>query len=131
MRAWTNSIRELAHKVTDLGGMVSDDELIVVLTNNLPDSYQPLIVSLELVDEKKLTVDYVIARLVNEEDRQGKDTNEDTLGLYANTPKRRTPRSEITCFGCGEKGHYQFECLKERGKEEPGKPNKPAGGMLL
>jgi len=68
MRAWTNSIRELAHKVTDLGGMVSDDELIVVLTNNLPDSYQPLIVSLELVDERKLTVNYVIACLVNKED---------------------------------------------------------------
>jgi len=32
----------------------------VVLTNNLPDSYQPLIVSLELVEESKLTVDYVI-----------------------------------------------------------------------
>jgi hypothetical protein len=68
MRAWTNNIRELAHKITDLGGTISGDELIVILTNNLPDSYH---VSLELVEESKLTVDYVINRLVNEEDQKG------------------------------------------------------------
>src|SRR5258706_12614892 len=32
MRAWKNSIRELARKISELGGIVSDDELIVVLT---------------------------------------------------------------------------------------------------
>ena len=32
MHVWTNSIRELARKISDLGGNVSDDELTVVLT---------------------------------------------------------------------------------------------------
>ena len=110
MRAWTNSICELARKITDLGGTVSDDELIVVLTNKLPDSYQPLIVSLELVDEKNLTVDYVITRLVNEEDRQGNDTNTEGTALSVRVAKHKTPRSQITCWTCGKKGHYLNEC---------------------
>ena len=124
MRAWTNSIRELARKISDLGGSVSDDELIVVLTNKLPESYQPLIVSLELVDESKLTVDYVITRLVNEEDRQGKETKEEVLALSASTAKRRTPRSEITCWGCKKKGHYSYECPDATNGET--KSQKPA-----
>ena len=74
-RAWTTSICELARKMTDLDGTVLNDELVVVLTNKLPDSYWPLIVSLELVEESKLNVDYVIAPLVSEEDQQGKETN--------------------------------------------------------
>jgi len=51
----------------------------VVLTNSLPDSYQPLIVSLKLVEESKLTVDYVISHLTNEEDLQGKEVNNESL----------------------------------------------------
>ena len=68
MHAWMNSICKLAHKITNLGGTISDDELIVVLTNKLPDLYQPLIILLELVNEKNLTINYVITHLVNEED---------------------------------------------------------------
>ena len=106
MRAWTNGIRDLARKISDLGGSVSDEELIVVLTNNLPDSYQPLIVSLELVEEKPLTVDYVVDRLINEEGRQGKVGDEGSLAILARNAKQKTPRSQITCWKCKKKGHY-------------------------
>ena len=109
MRAWINSIRDLARKISDLGGSVSDDEL-VVLTNNLPDPYQPLIVSLELVGEKTLTVDYVVNRLINEEDRQGKEGN----ALSARNAKPlKSPRSQITRWKCKKKGHYSYECQDE------------------
>jgi hypothetical protein len=37
MHAWTNEVREPVRKITGLGGTVPDDELIVVLTNNLPN----------------------------------------------------------------------------------------------
>ena len=47
MRAWTNTIRELARKICDLGEAVQDDELIVILTKNPPASHQPPIVSFE------------------------------------------------------------------------------------
>ena len=55
----TARMDDLARKMTDLDGTVLSDELMVVLTNKLPDSYWPLIVSLELVEESKLNVDYV------------------------------------------------------------------------
>jgi len=110
MRSWANGIRELARKITDLGGTVSDDDLIVVLTNKLPDSYQPLIVSLELVNEAERTVDYIVSRLINEEDRQGKEVNEESLALSARKTKPKTPKSQITCWTCHQKGHYSSDC---------------------
>ena len=114
MRAWTNSIRELARKVSDLGGNVSDDKLIVFLTNNPPGSYQPLIVSLELVEESNLTVNYVVNRLMNEEGRQRKEGNEESLGLSARNAKQKTARSQITCWKCKKKVHYSYSCPDEQ-----------------
>jgi len=96
MRAWTNSVRELALRITEFGGVVSDDEQIVVLTNNVPDSYQPLIVSLELVEESNITIDYVISRLINEENRQGSGengANGENAALSARSTRTRTPES--------------------------------------
>ena len=113
MRAWTNGVRDLACKIFDIGRIVSDDELIVVLTNKLLDSYQPLIVSLELVEEKSLTVNYVVNCLINEEDRQGQEGNEEPLALSARTAKQKTPQSQITCWRCKKKGHYSYECQDE------------------
>ena len=81
MRAWTNSIRELARKISDLVGNVSDDELI-------------------------LTVEYVVNRLINEEDRLRKEGNEESLVLSARNAKQKTPRSQITCWKCKKKEHY-------------------------
>ena len=68
MHTWTNSICKLTCKITDLSGTISNNEIIVVLTDKLPNLYEPLIVLLELVDEKNLTINYVITHLVNEED---------------------------------------------------------------
>ena len=121
MCAWTNNIHELVHKITKLSGIVLDEDLIVVLTNNLPESYQPLIVSLELVEESKLTTDYIINCLVNEEDQQGREQPEKQLALEARA-KPKTPKSQIMCWNCNKRGHYSIECPdSEDGDKKNGK----------
>ena len=80
--------------------------------NNLPGSYRPFIVSLELVEESNLTVEYVINRPINEEDRQRKEGNEESLALSARNAKQKTPRSQITCWKC-KKGHHSYSCPDE------------------
>src|SRR5258707_89993 len=110
MCAWTNDIRELTRKITDLSGVVPDEDLVVILTNNLPKSYQPLIMSLELLEESKLTADYIINHLVNKEDQQQHAHPKKQLALSARNTKPKSPRSQITCWNCSKKGHYQSEC---------------------
>ena len=109
MHTWTNSICKLTCKITDLSGTISNNEIIVVLTDKLPNLYEPLIVLLELVDEKNLTINYVITHLVNEEDQQGDDMNVEGTALSARVAKCKTPRSQITCWMCNKKGHYLNE----------------------
>lgn len=81
MCAWTTDIHDLTHRISDLGRGILDDELIVVLTNNLPDSYQLLIIFLELVGENPH------CQLCH----QGKEGDEGSLAILARNIKQKTP----------------------------------------
>ena len=126
MSKWVISVRDLARQIKDLKGDISDEEIIVVLTDSLPDSYTPLVFQLDTMEEKDRTLSHVITQLIEEERRQteGRDW-EDPLALVAAAKRKRKDRSKITCFGCGEKGHYRSECQQE--KEEL---KNPGGGTL-
>ena len=105
-------------------------------TNSLPESYAPLIVQLDAMEESHRTISHVITRLIGEERRQAgeeweKDREEDSLALLA-ARRRRRDRSEVICFGCGEKGHYRSNCPKEQGtNEEPTTTSKGTQPKLL
>ena len=129
MSMWIAAVRDVARQIKDLGGEVLDDEVIVVLTSSLPDSYTPLVVHLDSLSDSTRTISSTITRLVGEERRQagerGTDHEDSALAFHAPRWKRKDI-SEVTCFGCGEKGHYRSEC--------PAKATeKPAGakGSLL
>jgi len=78
-----------------------------VLTMGLPDSYDTFVIALDSTDSSALTLDYVIGRLLNEESR--KTPNSAREAAFRADGKRR-PVSEITCFNCQKKGHYQSNC---------------------
>ena len=113
MSTWITSVRDIARQIQDLKGDVAEEDIIVILTNSLPETYGPLVVQLDVMEEKEHTLSHVITCLVGEECRQNgdKDWEEDTIALAA-TWKPRRDRADITCFGCGEKGHYRNECPK-------------------
>jgi hypothetical protein len=49
--------------------------------------------------------------LLNEEARQGIPTTDSApVALAATRTRTKTPLSEITCFKCHKKGHYQSHC---------------------
>lgn len=113
MTKWITSVRDVARQIKDLKGDVLDEEIMVVLTNSLPDSYKPLVVHLDGMEDSKRTLSGVITRLIGEERRQAGETSANQEGhsliLHA-VEKKRRDRSEVTCFGCGEKGHFRSEC---------------------
>lgn len=131
MSKWVTSVRDVARQIKDLKGEIPDEEIIVILTDSLPESYAPLVVQLDAMEESGRTLSHVITRLIGEERRQSTNEDREDTSVALIAKKTRRDRSEITCFGCGEKGHYRSECPKEKGKEEAGKPKKPAGGALL
>jgi hypothetical protein len=51
MSKWITSVRDVACQIKDLKGNVPDEEIIVTLTNLLPDSYTPLVVHLDTMDK--------------------------------------------------------------------------------
>jgi hypothetical protein len=61
-----------------------------------------------------LTIDHVIAHLLNEEVHQiGLKSVEPKMEAFsAYTARKQTPIEHITCFNCQKKGHYQAQCLE-------------------
>jgi len=138
MSKWITSVRNVVRRIKDLKGEVPDEHITVILTNSLPESYAPLVIHLDTMEESARTLSYVITRLIGEECRQigdkgDRDNGNDPIALYARGKHR--DRSDITCFGCGEKGHFRNECQKEKETAEasraPSHASRMAGGPLL
>jgi hypothetical protein len=49
MSKWVISVRDVARQIKGLKGDVPDEEVIVVLTDSLPDLYAPLVIQLDAV----------------------------------------------------------------------------------
>ena len=67
MESWIGEVRGLANRLKAIDVDVSDEDMIVVLTAGLPTSYTPIVISFDALESTKLTLDFVITRLLNEE----------------------------------------------------------------
>jgi len=81
MEAWIASVCDAAHRLEAADFEVKDIDLIVALTQGLPEEYFPLIVSLDATPIDQLDVDSVITQLLNEE--QCQTSNQEHAGLIA------------------------------------------------
>ena len=130
MESWIGEVRGLANRLKAIDINVSDEDMIVVLTAGLPITYTPIVISFDALDSLKLTLDFVITRLLNEEGRQAtpslalfdiKTENSDT-NTALNASKFR---SDVQCFYCLLKGHYASVCPQKekdiKAKEEEGR----------
>ena len=98
----------------------------MVLTARLPKAYTPVIISFDATENSKLTLNFIIMRLLNEEGRQATPSfvevkKEDPNNAALNTTKFS---SKIQCFYCMLMGHYSSACPKQasniKEKEEEG-----------
>jgi len=66
MEAWIASVWDIAHRLEAADFEVMDIDLIIAMTQGLPDRYDPFIVSLDATPVDQLNVDSVIIHLLNE-----------------------------------------------------------------
>lgn len=97
------------------GAKLDDLDIVVNLLVTLPRSYDALVTSLESMDEKKLTLEYVKSRLLDEHaKRHGGSTHSKSEGASA----MQAINPDITCYGCGEKGHVISRCKARKNKKK-------------
>ncbi|CAL1714300.1 unnamed protein product [Somion occarium] len=110
---WIADVRHAAFQLEEIGANIDEEDTIIVLMNGLPRSYEQFTVTLDSTPADDLTVSYVITHLLNEESHQASSASEasvDQAMAAALVKKPRTSLANITCFGCGQKGHYHSDC---------------------
>ena len=109
IQSWVADVRRVAFQLSEIDVTVPDEDIILVLTADLPPSYESFIISLNAVSPSSLRLDFIISRLFNEEACQGIPTTDSAPVALAAT-RTKTLLSQITCFKCQKKGHYQSHC---------------------
>ena len=133
MSSWIADVQQAVFHLKEVGYTATDEDKILVLTQGLPLSYDPFIISLNAAiaantssndSNSSIPIEVVKAHLINEESRQratqSVTTPDVTLAVTTAAPKPRCPLEQITCFHCGEKGHYQINCQKRKANETKG-----------
>lgn len=122
--AYVARARHLAFLIDEAGSEITDIDLIFSITSGLPRSYDPFLISLDTLPDSDYTLDSIIGRLANEHQRQAAQTPSKCIekaaltaapidaddSMSVTTSSRRCDISQITCYCCAQKGHYQANC---------------------
>jgi hypothetical protein len=131
MQAWIAAVRHAAFELEAADFEIRDIDLIIALTQGLPESYSSFIVSLDATPPDELSIDTLIVRLLNEESRQRGTTTikksdpESENAAFASYPRTRTAgrgpgqqvekgdnekMKEFRCYNCRGIGHMARDC---------------------
>jgi hypothetical protein len=128
MASWIADVQGIVFQLTQIGVSVPDEDFILALTNGLPPYYENLVLVLDSTPSDLFSVNYVIRCLWTEESHQrtaitskfgGTDSSDQVLAAML----KQTGTTHITYFSCGQKGHYQANCLTA--PMPPGPPPRP------
>ncbi|KZT02292.1 uncharacterized protein LAESUDRAFT_792747, partial [Laetiporus sulphureus 93-53] len=134
MPAWIGQMKKMATDLEYARVKVEEEDMVLGLTMGLGKHYDQLVVTLDLIPPKQLTVANVTARLLNEETHQ-KDTEDDrdAVAMMAKAGKGKwkvaAGGEKRKCFKCGGIGHVRKDCPtksddgKDDSDDEEGKPD--------
>ena len=105
MSSWVSDVKNAAFQLDSAGVPVLDEDIILALTEELPDAFSTLIVTLDSIPPHDLDLTNVVTPLLNEEvwqrnNRIGRPGSEhdDEQALAVVHEKR--PIAGIICFNC-------------------------------
>src|SRR5579871_4048071 len=100
---------------------IIDLSYITVLLLSLPESYKYLVTTLEA--QKDLTIEFVIGRLIEEDQKQSNDSTESQINAFITKSTNSKSKSskankDIICHHCKKPGHYIKDCwIKDPSKK--------------
>jgi len=130
MTDYLDKFRTTLEELEAVGSILEEEDKIATLLNSLPDSFENLVVSLESRGNQ-IDLDFVMARLLQEEMRRGKRNEENDTLFIAKVNDKETIKNEevnltksgkrllskeemskVTCYYCNKKGHFANKCYK-------------------
>ena len=129
MKEHIKSITETVNQLRSIGSQIEDLDVALVLLSSLPDSFDPLVVSLEtFASSQTLTSDAVINRLLDEERRRDEVKSNSSgvesalISTSAFKPVGNANNSAggnaRNCTHCGKLGHTVKQCFEIVGYPE-------------
>lgn len=118
MRPHLLAFDDLVRQMKTAGAKVDDADLVVLLFQTLPDSYDPLVTALENVPEQDLKLEVVKQRLLSEDlKRQERNGGVgEAKGAAFSGDKTKKPFLG-KCHKCGKRGHLKKDCRQKAGSE--------------
>jgi len=113
-----NKVKALADQLACLEVPVRDEDVVMTLLENLPPSYEYLIIALETLPMQDLTMEFVTARLMHEvSKRRKRESQGDDAAMVSMQRKggtTSTRKDTKTCYYCGKPGHIARFCFKAK-----------------
>jgi hypothetical protein len=147
MQDYINRGKEIAEQLEGAGAPVSSDIFILTLLAGLPETYEPLVMSLSSMDN--LEVDVVCNKLLHEELRRQNKEKESKDSAFStglpgnksggrfkqkqqqkqqqNKDNKQQQKKGPKCFYCGKLGHIKRDCFKFQ-EEQKSKGNNQGTG---
>lgn len=129
MQDHLQAVFEGFHALDEIGAGLENDMAVSVMLASLNRDYEPLITALEAWDEKRLTLQAVRAKLLEEWHRKeeaktistrtnefGETSSEIRSNEFGDSSAAlssvRRQRDDRTCYNCGKRGHVSRFCRK-------------------
>jgi hypothetical protein len=122
------SLTSLRTRLASLNSPLTEPEFCITLLTSLPDSWNSFIQGVDtstLIDSAPL-----IARILEQDRQRTAKPNSDEVALAAKAHQKQNKyNSNVTCYGCGRKGHVIAECRDTKAGKTFTKEQKERNGQ--